>query len=199
MAQEDQTHKSLGSGGSSSSSSSKKLKEKKVPQRGLGVAQLEKIRLEEQQKTVAASMLSPSPPPPPPSLSLPNCHNFANQSPASSVPLPSPSAHHIVVKRPSYDPHQLANLAHHNAYEIPGNSKVPKVWNSCEYFLDQGENSPKLNPGLALNMNSPFEPNHIRPLSGLVQRTQNYEHVYPSMVRDLRLFVKIFSDTMLVY
>lgn len=180
MAQEDQTHKSLGSGGSSSSSSSKKLKEKKVPQRGLGVAQLEKIRLEEQQKTVATSMLSPSPPPP--SLLLPNYDNLANRSPSSSVPFPSQSAHHIVVKRPSYDPYQLANLAHHNAYEIPGNSKVPKVWNSCEYFLDQGENSPKLNPGLALNMNPPYEPNPIRPLSGLVQRTQNYEHVSPSMV-----------------
>lgn len=35
--------------------SSKRLKQKKVPQRGLGVAQLEKIRLEEQQKKDAAA------------------------------------------------------------------------------------------------------------------------------------------------
>ncbi|KAL0282626.1 UNVERIFIED_CONTAM: hypothetical protein Sangu_2482200 [Sesamum angustifolium] len=37
-------------GGGVSSSRSKTVKQKKVPQRGLGVAQLEKIRLEEQQK-----------------------------------------------------------------------------------------------------------------------------------------------------
>ncbi|XP_011098254.1 uncharacterized protein LOC105176957 [Sesamum indicum] len=39
-----------GCGGGVSSSRSKTAKQKKVPQRGLGVAQLEKIRLEEQQK-----------------------------------------------------------------------------------------------------------------------------------------------------
>ncbi|KAL0320629.1 UNVERIFIED_CONTAM: hypothetical protein Sradi_5324400 [Sesamum radiatum] len=39
-----------GGGGGVSSSRSKTVKQKKVPQRGLGVAQLEKIRLEEQQK-----------------------------------------------------------------------------------------------------------------------------------------------------
>ncbi|KAL7103685.1 hypothetical protein ACP275_08G194900 [Erythranthe tilingii] len=39
-----------GGSGCSSNSRSKKIKQKKVPQRGLGVAQLEKIRLEEQQK-----------------------------------------------------------------------------------------------------------------------------------------------------
>jgi flagellar basal body-associated protein FliL len=37
-----------------------KKKQKKVPQRGLGVAQLEKIRLEEQQKKVNASSGSSS-------------------------------------------------------------------------------------------------------------------------------------------
>ena len=45
------------------SSSSKKNKAKKVPQRGLGVAQLEKLRIEEQQKSssaVAAASLSSS-------------------------------------------------------------------------------------------------------------------------------------------
>ncbi|XP_051136295.1 uncharacterized protein LOC127254962 isoform X2 [Andrographis paniculata] len=40
----------VGSSSSSSSRISKKVKQKKAPQRGLGVAQLEKIRLEEQQK-----------------------------------------------------------------------------------------------------------------------------------------------------
>nr|XP_018674740.1 PREDICTED: histone-lysine N-methyltransferase 2B-like [Musa acuminata subsp. malaccensis] len=50
----------------------KKNKQKKIPQRGLGVAQLEKLRLEEQQKKGASSSSDPStqgfgfPPPPPP-------------------------------------------------------------------------------------------------------------------------------------
>ncbi|KAE9585156.1 hypothetical protein Lalb_Chr25g0286021 [Lupinus albus] len=68
MAQEDQTqnHSNSGSGdgggggGGGGGRSSRKTKQKKVPQRGLGVAQLEKIILEEQQKTNAASILPPS-------------------------------------------------------------------------------------------------------------------------------------------
>lgn len=55
MAQQEQNQKysnssSGGCTGGGVARSSKKLKQKKVPQRGLGVAQLEKIRLEEQQK-----------------------------------------------------------------------------------------------------------------------------------------------------
>lgn len=45
---------------SSSSSSSKKNKAKKIPQRGLGVAQLEKLRIEEQQKINGNNSSSPS-------------------------------------------------------------------------------------------------------------------------------------------
>ncbi|KAF7849249.1 hypothetical protein BT93_L1049 [Corymbia citriodora subsp. variegata] len=68
MAQEDQTQKcsNSSSGGNitiasnNSIRSSKKQKQKKVPQRGLGVAQLEKIRIEEQQKRDAATIF-PSP------------------------------------------------------------------------------------------------------------------------------------------
>ncbi|KAG9149991.1 hypothetical protein Leryth_010062, partial [Lithospermum erythrorhizon] len=43
-----------GDGGSGSKRPCKKLKQKKIPQRGLGVAQLEKLRLAEQQKREAA-------------------------------------------------------------------------------------------------------------------------------------------------
>ncbi|KAJ8436177.1 hypothetical protein Cgig2_034205 [Carnegiea gigantea] len=56
MVQEDQTQMcSNSSSGDGSRSISKKLKQKKVPQRGLGVAQLEKIRTEEQQKKDASN------------------------------------------------------------------------------------------------------------------------------------------------
>lgn len=51
-------------GGGCSGRSQKKMKQKKVPQRGLGVAQLEKIRLEEQQKKgvvlQSSNLLSPN-------------------------------------------------------------------------------------------------------------------------------------------
>ncbi|KAL7218331.1 hypothetical protein ACSBR2_011574 [Camellia fascicularis] len=51
MAQEEHNHRcSNSSSGGGGNRSSKKLKQKKVPQRGLGVAQLEKIRLEEKEK-----------------------------------------------------------------------------------------------------------------------------------------------------
>ena len=63
MAQQEQNQKYSNSSsgactGGGVARSSKKLKQKKVPQRGLGVAQLEKIRLEEQQKRDA--IISPS-------------------------------------------------------------------------------------------------------------------------------------------
>ncbi|KAL3736151.1 hypothetical protein ACJRO7_025147 [Eucalyptus globulus] len=64
MGQEEKNPKrSISSYGGIRTRSSKKQKQKKVPQRGLGVAQLDKIRIEEQQKshaTVAAvSTLTP--------------------------------------------------------------------------------------------------------------------------------------------
>ncbi|KAJ6751889.1 hypothetical protein OIU85_002319 [Salix viminalis] len=70
MVQEEQTKKYSTSNGDGDggisighiSRSSRKHKQKKVPQRGLGVAQLEKIRLEEQQKNDISVNL-PSPPP----------------------------------------------------------------------------------------------------------------------------------------
>ncbi|XP_043698575.1 uncharacterized protein LOC122649468 [Telopea speciosissima] len=102
MAQEEQQHQKYnnnssggdcgGGGGSNGGGrSAKKLKQKKIPQRGLGVAQLEKIRLEEQQqKGVAAGVSSPCfviplPPPPPPH------HQSSSSSPfpTSSIDLSS--------------------------------------------------------------------------------------------------------------
>ncbi|WOL09100.1 hypothetical protein Cni_G17853 [Canna indica] len=61
--------------------SSKKNKNKKIPQRGLGVAQLEKLRLEEQQKNAAASSSSSDPSaqglglPPQPYIPLPSAES----------------------------------------------------------------------------------------------------------------------------
>ncbi|XVE80047.1 hypothetical protein DITRI_Ditri14bG0107800 [Diplodiscus trichospermus] len=109
MAQEDQTQRcsnsntSSGGGiGNNIGRSSKKKRPKKVPQRGLGVAQLEKIRIEEQQKkdaAVAAILPSPSSVISPPTthhkssylpLPIPTFHpsNRSCSSSASSIPFP---------------------------------------------------------------------------------------------------------------
>ncbi|KAK8622678.1 hypothetical protein V6N13_117584 [Hibiscus sabdariffa] len=57
MVQEDQTTSSSGNN-SNIGTTSKKQRPKKVPQRGLGVAQLEKIRLEEQHKKDSAYLVA---------------------------------------------------------------------------------------------------------------------------------------------
>ncbi|CAK9151677.1 unnamed protein product [Ilex paraguariensis] len=103
MAQEEHSQKCSnsssggGSGGGGGGRSSKKLKQKKVPQRGLGVAQLEKIRLEEQQKRdaalQAASVLSPNSiisPSDSASCVAVQCPNFRPNLSPSSIPLPPP-------------------------------------------------------------------------------------------------------------
>lgn len=82
---------SRGGGGGGSGGGScrpKKIKPKKVPQRGLGVAQLEKIRIEEEQKNVIAAS-SPS------DTSFLGVQKFrANISPFHNSPPPSSSSNH---------------------------------------------------------------------------------------------------------
>lgn len=107
MAQEEKCSNSGsgsgGGGGGCCSRSSKKMKQKKVPQRGLGVAQLEKIRLEEQHKKDAAlqaanvltpnSIISPSNSS---SCLAVQCPTFRSTiSSSTAVPLlpPSPTDH----------------------------------------------------------------------------------------------------------
>ncbi|XP_010277720.1 PREDICTED: uncharacterized protein LOC104612101 [Nelumbo nucifera] len=90
MVQEEQYQRwcsnSSSGGGGSGSRSTKKLKQKKIPQRGLGVAQLEKIRLEEQQKKDAASV-AVVPSSPCIVIPLPPHNPYHSQS---SVPFPPP-------------------------------------------------------------------------------------------------------------
>lgn len=182
MAQEDhQTDQMC----NSSSGGKKPTKEKKAPQRGLGVAQLEKIRLEEQQKKAAAAapaMLSSSSFASPPQL-----------NPSFRPPPPPLPGHHIDVKRPMNSAHQLANMAHVNdGFEVPRHFNAPKVWNSsCEYSLDKGECiSPMLDHGLPLHLNLPNEStNPIWSLTGLVQRTPQYQHPPSLMVNDLLVYI----------
>lgn len=170
-----------GGGGGGSNRSCKKLKQKKVPQRGLGVAQLEKIRLEEQHKKEVA-ILCPNPNS---SIISPSFANFrsSSSSSSSSIPLPLPSSL-------PYDSSQLNSVFRPNpnscssipsipiptmnvlppnsavvplpniglsAISGPGQLNWPKLW-SCEYH-SEGENSHRLDQshGFGLRSNLPGE------------------------------------------
>ncbi|GMH24931.1 hypothetical protein Nepgr_026774 [Nepenthes gracilis] len=80
--------------GSGGNRSSKKMKQKKIPQRGLGVAQLEMLRIQDQQQKAAENAVGLSPP----TLSHTNSSlavsflNYSrNQSSSSSIPIHPPS------------------------------------------------------------------------------------------------------------
>ncbi|XP_062015958.1 actin-binding protein wsp1-like [Rosa rugosa] len=177
MGKEEITQKCTSpTGGFGRSSNSKKTnKQKKVPQRGLGVAQLEKIRLEEQQKKAASVLTSPTPPAsnslPSPTKSspcVPNPAPIRHYQPPSSIPFPSlpsldlPSPNSIfrppnadVVRKPnSISTVPLPNKGTHG-FEIPGhgNVVVPNLWNpNCEYNsadLNKESSSGILDPGFA--------------------------------------------------
>lgn len=96
-------------GGGSSHRSSKKLKHKKVRQRGMGVAQLEKIISEEQQKKdvnlLTPSLISTSGNPGSNLASIQKVPNFMQQTSVSScsipLPPPLPPNHHPLVSNKS--------------------------------------------------------------------------------------------------
>ncbi|KAK7401786.1 hypothetical protein VNO78_13555 [Psophocarpus tetragonolobus] len=175
--------------------SSKKSKQKKVPQRGLGVAQLEKIRLEEQQKRDAAAIL-PSPSAlsstKPSYMPLP-IKNFpdSNQSPSTTLlPCESPSEFRSPLSlQQQQQLHMDAKVtrtvpvANGGGYEagwhvVPGHGNVPKWWSQ----FDSEKNNFGVDPGLPILPSLPFESNPIWPLPNLVQRTTQYQHQSSSVV-----------------
>nr|XP_023914206.1 uncharacterized protein LOC112025754 isoform X1 [Quercus suber] len=164
--------------------SSKRPKQKKVPQRGLGVAQLEKIRIEEQQKKAPAAILSSPPPPPPPSVSATNSsilslpipdYHHSNPS-SSSIPFSSLSQTDLSLPNLIIRPTQ--NIGVKNSSTPP----LPKLWNSYDYNLEK--ETCGVDPGLAFrsNLNLPYESdNPIWPPPGFMTRTQQYQHPSHSM------------------
>ncbi|WKA12026.1 hypothetical protein VitviT2T_029465 [Vitis vinifera] len=204
MAQEEQNHRCSGSssggggGGGGGGRPSKKPKQKKIPQRGLGVAQLEKIRLEEQNKKNSpaaffsdSSTLSSSNPSYS-SLSLPNYHHSHS---SSLIPFPSPSPPNLHSPTSQFRPPNI-DVAHSNTVPLPnpisnggfkigfspsipvsGHGHVPKLWNH-ELNLE-GEN-PRVDHGLVFQ--PPYESNPIWPLPTLMQRAQPYQQPSSSMV-----------------
>ncbi|XP_022734610.1 uncharacterized protein LOC111288110 [Durio zibethinus] len=214
--QEDQTQRysnsntSSGGGiGNNIGRSSKKHRPKKVPQRGLGVAQLERIRIEEQQKKDAAlAVILPSPSsvisPPPThhkssylSLPTPSFHpSNQTSSSASSIPFPADISPPNPIFRPPLSVKNIDIVSTANtvpltsgspgwppgAAVLPGNGSVNKFWSSCEYKIEK--ECAGLDPGLAFrtNLSLPYESESIWPLPSLMQRAQPFQQHYSSMV-----------------
>ncbi|TYK27929.1 Actin cytoskeleton-regulatory complex protein pan1, putative isoform 1 [Cucumis melo var. makuwa] len=194
-------------GGISGRSSSKKLKPKpkKVPQRGLGVAQLEKIRLEEQQKNDAAAAIFSSSSPLSPTksssyLSLPIPSFLQSNRSSSSSSFPSPPPVNISSSASMFGPPlPVLNMPVKDSFTVPlvdqansggsetGLSAVTileqgnalKWQNSCEYYLEKENYG--VDPGLAFrsNFDFPYGVNPGLPSTKLLQRAQENQTPSP--------------------
>lgn len=183
-------------------SSSKKLKPKpkKVPQRGLGVAQLEKIRLEEQQKNDAAAAIFSSSSPLSPTksssyLSLPvPSFRQSNRSSSSSL-FPSPPPVNLSSSSSMFGPPlPVLNMSVRDSFTVPlvdqansGGSetglsaiKIMEQGNahkwkssSCEYYLEKENYG--VDPSLAFrsSFDFPYEVNPGWPSPELLQRAHH--------------------------
>ncbi|PIA57947.1 hypothetical protein AQUCO_00500104v1 [Aquilegia coerulea] len=191
---------------------SKKPKQKKIPQRGLGVAQLEKIRLEEEQKNEAAvvggtgtSIVGSSSSTSPSSfvvLPLPKHHNISS----SSLPFPSSSSPKELPPfksnfRPKFEvfgqsptipsclqPPHPPFYGHNTSFGggstiVGGHSYFPSVLNSCEMSYDR--ECAKLHPGLMFHTHMHNDLNPIGPsstLNGMQKQHYHQEQSHSSKV-----------------
>ncbi|KAE8672063.1 Actin cytoskeleton-regulatory complex protein pan1, putative isoform 2 [Hibiscus syriacus] len=168
MAQEEHISNSNSNGGGIGNKIfgrfSMKQRPKKVPQRGLGVAQLEKIRIEEQQKK-DASILPSSQSPVVMSLPSPTRKSSVPAS-ASCLPLPVPD--------PMFGPpFSAADTVPWTCNGSVVHNGQNKLWGSCEFEYNNIEKECSgLDPGLAsrTNLSLPYEFEPIWPLPGLMQR-----------------------------
>ncbi|XP_016169291.1 uncharacterized protein LOC107611941 isoform X2 [Arachis ipaensis] len=143
-----------GGGGGGGGRPSKKPKQKKVPQRGLGVAQLEKIRMEELQKKNAVTILSPQ-----------------QDSVASTKPtcmhLPIQNFHHSSQPPPrsqaEFRPMSLKQMLTHNS-----------GFEEERFWVDPA--------AMQFLPSFPFESNPVWPLPYLGQKAPQFHHQLTSMV-----------------
>ncbi|KAK8519970.1 hypothetical protein V6N12_003936 [Hibiscus sabdariffa] len=186
MAQEDENqaqrcsnskNTSSGVGGAGNSNNIgrcfKKQRPKKVPQRGLGVAQLEKIRIEEEQQK-KDDVVSSSP-------------TVCHKAPHHSLPVPS---FHLSNQSSSYAssiPFCVQNIGTvSSGNTVPftgGGAVVPDNLQSSYGYNIEKECSSGLDPGLIFKTNLshlPYESDPIWPLPSLMQRAQT-----SSMVNNL--------------
>lgn len=179
-----------GGGGGNNGRSLKKAKQRKVPQRGLGVAQLEKIRLEEQEKRdVNGTPISSSSS----STKSSYLNNFHHSSSTTTTPLPSRPPpppefrpplplQYMDVKLPSTVP--LGGFeAGWPSVSLSGHGNLPKLWNSHEFDFEN--DTLGVEPGLPFLPNLAFDQSSpIWSLPNWGQRPSQYHH-QPPMVRFL--------------
>ncbi|XP_027342643.1 uncharacterized protein LOC113855272 [Abrus precatorius] len=188
MVQEDQRNCN-GGGIGVVGRSSKKPKQKRVPQRGLGVAQLEKIRLEEQQKRDAVAIsastnsLSPTKTPYLP-LAITNFHH--SNEPSSTTP--SPLSLQQQQQQQDAEAPSTVPLGNSGGFEagwpstsVPGHGNVPKWWSSFGFDFDKGNFG--VDPGLPIPPSLPFESNPNWSLPNWVQRTPQQHQSSSSVVK----------------
>lgn len=212
MAQQEQNQKysnsSIGGcAGAGVARSSKKLKQKKVPQRGLGVAQLEKIRLEEQQKRdaifqVPSAIVSPSNSS---SCLASQCSNFrpdVSSYLTATSPIDHPSTN-IINRLPPMIPNRIVhpNSVSNNGGECEmglqdttsaGRGSWSKLWDD-EYNLEGNANFKLDHQGSnalrsSVNLFSETK-NHMWPLPGVMPRSHPSQEACPSSMVSLVKFV----------
>lgn len=205
--------------GGRSSSKKFKPKPKRVPQRGLGVAQLEKIRLEEQQKNDAVVAIFPSSSPLSPTksssyLSLPIPDFRHSNRSSSSFPSPSPvnfsSCSSMfgpplpVLNMPVKDSFTVPLVDHANsggsetglsAVTILEQGNALKWQNSCEYFLEKENYG--IDPGLAFrsNFDFPYEVNPGWPSPEFLQRAQQKQAPSPVVIHEFFFVFECLFNT----
>ncbi|XP_015059345.1 uncharacterized protein LOC107005301 [Solanum pennellii] len=192
---------SSGSGGATSRGS-KKVKQKKIPQRGLGVAQLERIRMEGEKKHEKDANFQT------PNVLVPNSvHSTKTMSKClavegssfrpSSITLPPPSTMDLLSKNSVFRPDlsalvldgfrpktlQSSKPMNMGGGELswssvsgPGSDKCPKLW-SCEYSPErESKQGNRHGVVFGANVDLPNElHNPILPLPGVLQRSQQYQ------------------------
>ncbi|KAH9763841.1 hypothetical protein KPL70_001310 [Citrus sinensis] len=187
MGQEDQTQKCSNSSSGNCSGgglgnivrSAKKQKPKKVPQRGLGVAQLERIRIEEQ-KRKDASLTASSNQPCSSSISSPNSMFMPSScsSVIQNIEILNSKANTVPsTNNPAGCSSSSVSIHHGHA------ANVHKLHNSCDYSLEK--ESAGVDPGLNFRSNFnnlPFDSVPVWPFPSSMQRPQLFLHPSSSMV-----------------
>ncbi|MED6111470.1 hypothetical protein PIB30_052593 [Stylosanthes scabra] len=144
-------------GGSGGGRSSKKPKQKKVPQRGLGVAQLEKLRMEEIQKKNAAAIFSQQ-----------------QQQQQGSV----------VSTNSTYMPLSIQNF--HDSNPPPPRSQPEFRSVSVQQKVPPCTGTvPLTNSAMQFLPNFPYESNHVWPLPNLGQRAPQFHYQLPSSMANV--------------
>ncbi|KAK1389274.1 transcription factor SOX-4 [Heracleum sosnowskyi] len=198
MSQQEQNQKysNSNSGGCTGAvaRSSKKFKQNKVPQRGLGVAQLEKIRLEEQQKRdagfkVANLIISPT--------NSSSCLASTTDHPSSNNVTRQPPIipNSIGVVRPNSFSKLVSNNGDESGMGCQGITSVgrsswPNLWNN-EYNLGGKFNYKPdhqvLNASRS-SVNLPCETkNPVWPLTGVMPRSQSFHEACPSSMVNMSI------------